>query len=481
MAENSSKTLQRLSFGVEGLDTITRGGLFRAGIYVVVGHPGSGKTTLANQACFNHARQGGRAVYVTLLSETHGRMLTQMQSMTFFDEGLVGEQILYVNGFSALESEGLAGLLKLLRGAVRDHKAELLVLDGIVTASALAKSNIDYKKFINELQTWVGLIGCTVLFLTSGGANVSIEPEYTMVDGILALRTRNHGLRRMRQLCMRKFRGSGHLEGSHAYEITHEGLIVYPRVEAQFNSFPGKQAFSGSLSSGVPGLDDCLCGGYAIGSSTVLVGSSGHGKTTMGLQFLAAGAERGERGLLFGFYESPVEVVSKAEQLGLPFGRWTGEGVVDIVWQPPAEQILDALAYKLVLHIRKRQITRVLVDGLVGFKTCVDTDRLVGLFAVLMQELRALGVTTLVTEEGPRLEMPGNTRAAPASALFDNVISLGRVRSQGAEVRTLKIRKARNARYIEGRHRIELTARGMAIRGLLDAATGGSTSEGTER
>jgi circadian clock protein KaiC len=467
----------RLSSGIVGLDTITRGGLFRAGLYVVVGRPGSGKTTLANQVCFSHARQGGRAVYVTLLSETHGRMLMQMQGMSFFDASLVGDRLLYVNGFSSLEAEGLAGLLRLLRGAVRDHKADLLVLDGIVTASALAKSNIDYKKFINELQTWVSVIGCTVLFLTTGGPNVSVEPEYTMVDGILELRARQHGLRRLRQLCVRKFRGSAHLEGSHPYQITSDGLVVYPRVEAQFDSYPAPQAPRGVAPTGVPGLDDHLGGGYPAASSTLLVGKSGVGKTSLGLQFLAEGARRGERGLVFGFYETPADLMAKAAFLGQPFERWQADGLVDILWQPPAEQILDALAYRLVTHVRTRDVKRVFIDGLVGFKTCVYVDRLAGFLAVLLQELRALGVTTVVTEEGPRLELPGRQPRA-ASALFDNVLLLKTLPAGARVVHTLAVSKARNVRHPDGRLRLDLTDGGLAVRPLETRAADGKPSSG---
>lgn len=251
----SSEKEPRLQTGVTGIDTITRGGLFRAGLYIVVGRPGSGKTTVAHQIAFHHVKRRGRVAYVTLLSENHARMVTQMRSMSFYDETCVGASVIYTNGFSALETGGLDGLLKVLRSCVREQKADLLVLDGLVSASASSSTPVQYKKFINELQSWVGVVGCTILFLTSGNPGASAEPEYTMVDGIIELRSRRIGLRRLRHLSIRKFRGTSVLEGSHNYEITGDGLIVYPRIETQLNSYPLAEPSTGFVASGVAGLE----------------------------------------------------------------------------------------------------------------------------------------------------------------------------------------------------------------------------------
>jgi circadian clock protein KaiC len=130
-------TNARVSTGIEGLDAILGGGLHRAGIYIVTGRPGAGKTILSNQMVYTHAASGGRAVYTTLLAETHERMFAQLRTMTFFDHGKVGRDVVYLNGLSAMLEGGLTKLLALLRSMVRDHKATLLVIDGLLTAATL--------------------------------------------------------------------------------------------------------------------------------------------------------------------------------------------------------------------------------------------------------------------------------------------------------------------------------------------------------
>ena len=99
--------LERLATGIPGLDTVLGGGLFRTGVYMLHGQPGSGKTILANQICHHHVAQGGRAVYVTLLAESHARMLQHLRPLSFFDDSAIPERLSYLSAFHDLEAEGL--------------------------------------------------------------------------------------------------------------------------------------------------------------------------------------------------------------------------------------------------------------------------------------------------------------------------------------------------------------------------------------
>jgi circadian clock protein KaiC len=159
--------IERLPSGVIGLDPVLCGGFPKGGIHIVQGPPGTGKTTLANQLCYHHAAAGGRAVYVTLLAESHARMLLHLQTMEFFDAGQLPEGIAYISGLGALDEAGLPGLVTLLRREIAARRSTVLVLDGLVAAEDRAASDTEFKKFIQELQAQAALYRCTVFLLTT--------------------------------------------------------------------------------------------------------------------------------------------------------------------------------------------------------------------------------------------------------------------------------------------------------------------------
>src|SRR6185503_14369073 len=115
MTENSLLQTDRIATGVPGLDTLLHGGLVKGGVYMVMGMPGAGKTILANQMCFHHVRQGGRALYVTLLAESHTRMISNMRALGFFEPSRIAESLAYLSAYSVLEEGGLEALLTLVR------------------------------------------------------------------------------------------------------------------------------------------------------------------------------------------------------------------------------------------------------------------------------------------------------------------------------------------------------------------------------
>jgi circadian clock protein KaiC len=449
---------------VPGLDELLHGGLWRSGIYIVLGPPGSGKSILANQTCFHHIRRGGRAMYLTLLAETHARMLAQMQPMSFFDPAAVGSSIQYLNAFSAIESEGLSGLLEMLRRAVRDHRADLLVLDGMVTAGMMSPSKLDYKKFINELVTWIGVIGCTAVFLSSASLQPGTDPEHTMVDGLIELRTVVPDMAAIRQLRIAKFRGSAFTEGYHHYLIGADGVRVYPRFEAHTVPGRSRQVDAGLVSVGIPRLDRMLGGGVREGSTTLAVGSSGAGKTALGLQFLAAGASVGEPALHFGFYENADDIRGKGDRFGFDFSGLCKRGLLDIVWHSPAEGILDVLAAELLERVRKAGVRRLFIDGLVGFKESGYQERVPGFFAVLSNELASAGVTTLITEETRELfiqqvEVP----TAGVSAIFQNILFLRQVETGAELVRLISVMKTRDTEHDRTLYSFDIRSDGIHI------------------
>jgi len=445
---NEEQAIERIPSGVPGLDVILRGGFPKGGIHILQGPPGTGKTTLGNQICYHHAASGGRALYVTLLSETHARMLLHLGTMRFFDASRLPEQVCYVSGLGALGSEGLPGLVTLLRHEIAAHKASVMILDGLVAAEDRAASDTEFKSFIQELQAQAGLHGCTVFLLTTAKGQ-AIPPEHTMVDSIIELVDRRYESRTERGLYVNKLRGSDYLPGRHPFRITSEGLVVYPRVEAAFRvtSSPD-EARSGRLSTGVEGLDAMLHGGLPEATVTGLLGPSGIGKTTLGLHFVCQ-SSAAEPGLFFGFYETPPRLLQQATRLGLDLEGAVGRGEVEILWQPQGENLQDALAHRLLDGIGRRGVKRLFLDGLGGFiEASVEPGRLSRFFAVLVNELRARGVTTLYTMEtrdviGPGIELP----ITGMSSLVENLVALRFLEHRSRACRLLSVVKVRGSGF----------------------------------
>ena len=463
---NPYPPLARVPSGIPGLDTILSGGFLTGGTYIISGSPGAGKTILGNQIAFHHVGQGHRVVYVTLLAESHARMLSYLSSLEFFNPDPISKTLNYVSGYRTLQTGGLTELLELLRKEVRRNKATLLVLDGLVSAGAVAGSEILFKEFIHELHTFTSMVGCTTFLLTNDTHRMVVRAERTMVDGLIELCDELVGARAVRELVVRKFRGSEHLRGRHAFDINQAGIVVYPRREALMTRAqvaPGE--FTGLASFGIARLDEMLHGGLHQGSATLVMGPSGSGKTLLGLSFLKQGAEAGETGLYFGFYESPARLLAKAKTIGLNLDPFVQSGRLEVVWHPPVEWVLDALAEEVLKRVRENGVTRLMIDGLMGFKeAAIRPRRLTRFFAAFTNELRALNVTTLLTEEtkvlfGPELDVP----IKGLSAMAENLFFLRQVEREAQLQHLISVMKTRDGSHDMTLREFSIGAKGIKI------------------
>ena len=452
--------LDRVSTGIPGLDALTGGGFLQSGVYILQGSPGAGKTILANQIVHRHAAAGGNVVYVTMLAESHGRLLQHMESFSFFDFASLPEKVYYVSAFDALRSGGLKAVVELLRNEMRTRQVGIVVLDGLVMAATAAESEEELKLFVSDIQAHSTLTGCTTLLLTSDDADRPVSAEQTMVDGILLLRERPFGPRRERNIEVVKFRGSSTLRGNHAFQIGPGGITVYPRLETARREDAGDAVLPVGVPTGVSGLDAMFAiGGYGQGSVTALAGPSGAGKTSLALQFVAQ-ATPADKALYFSFYESPPLLLRVLELLGV---TRPDPAAVEFLWQPFGENVLDRLAAQLLERVQATRPSRVVIDGVGGFIAAPAFAERGGPFlAALANELRRLGVTTLVTLEDREGQGVGALNTPTLSALADATLQLS-VTSEGSIRRFLEIRKARVSRHDLRVRELLLTANGVAV------------------
>jgi circadian clock protein KaiC len=458
------KQLSRLKSEIQGLDVLLQGGFMAGASYVIQGRPGSGKTILANQIAFNHARSGGRVVFATLLSESHERMFQFLSTLSFFDHSLIGSDIQYLSAFDTLDQEGLDPVVKLLRREISRQHATLLIVDGLLNARSKADTPLDTKRFIAELQAHAAFANCTLLFLTSSRLNDG-SPELTMVDGVLDIGEEMRGVRASRRMSLSKTRGSKALTGIHEYQITDNGFVVYPRLEAVYNTpYRANPIDERKVSTGLPNFDQMLEGGLTPGSISLLMGPSGSGKTCMGLNFIAQSSLE-EPGIIFGFYETPERLEFKARRMGLNLGSLVEQGAVHIIWQPTVELQLDRVGHQILDEIRRLKATRVLIDSLGAIaRLAVKEDRVVEFFTALGNELRAMGVTVYGTWE--MKDLFGADIYAPApelSGITDNLIMLRYAEYHAELKRVISILKVRDSHFDPSLREVVISSNGIEL------------------
>lgn len=450
--------LPRVPTHVPGLDAVLGGGLLANTINLVLGHPGTGKTLLANQIVFAHAAQGGRAVYVTHYGETHARMISFLRTTGFFDPARIGKSVVYLSAVAALEREATAGLLDLIDDALRS-KPTVLVVDELLSTELFAQSVAVFKRFVHSVAARAEVAGCAVVLVsTTGGAGMSHAEA--VVDGVIKLDRRRVGMRSVRELEVLKLRGSAFVPGAHAFEADRRGIVVYPRFEAiHGGAHPPRGQERERVPTGIVELDKMAYGGWPKGSNTLVLGAAGSGKTLLSLSFLAEAARRRESAMYFGFYETPENVATVAENIGLHLGD------THVRWHPRREGLIDRMANEILAAVDEHEVQRLVIDAVQGFAgAAMHDERMNEFFGALANELRARGVTCMWTGETHQPQGPDiRIDVDEVSALAENIVLLRCIERPEQLHRVLTIKKERSSPFDSGTREFWITDQGIRV------------------
>ena len=384
--------------GLADLDTITDG-LSPHGLTLILGAPGTGKTTLAMQIAAAAAVEDERdVIYLSMFSESHEKLFLHLRSFSFFDETRVGAGMEMLSLKSVLETDE-DDLAKVVFAALRGKRRPLLLLDGFRGLHAMVGNQVAHR-FLATLASQLPYFNARCLVTAEyTGLDAREYPELTVADEIILLSRLSHGTGRYRMLEVLKLRGHAFREGPHGMAITGDGIELFPRLATML---PDEETMGSSTRCrfGLVELDGMLGGGLPASSTTLISGESGTGKTTLALQYLVSGAEAGEPGLLVTFHEPIADLIRKATGLGLDLASVLERGTVRILRFPPVELHPDVVAWRIVEEVRQHQFARLAIDGV------RDLERMAGVLgaesdylAALIETLQRLGTTTVLLQD----------------------------------------------------------------------------------
>lgn len=459
--------------GVPGLDEILGGGLPSNYLYLLQGKPGTGKTTLALQFLREGVKQGEKSLYITF-SETTAELRTVAESHEW---DLTGVETLELTSISAKIASTqqnslfhpseveLTKIIDLLLEKIKEVKATRIVFDSVSELRLLAESSLRYRRQMLAFKEFFIDRGSTVLFLddlTSEAGDVHVQ---SIVHGVMLLEKFRaaYGVER-RQFHIVKLRGVKFRGGTHDYQIEVGGIKMYPRLVASdyVENFSQK-----TLSSGIPELDDLLGGGFDRGTSNLIMGPAGSGKSTIAIRFAFSAAERGEKVAIYSFEESVHNLLKRAKSLDIDISRHIESGLIKLRKIDPAE-LTPGQFSSLLRAEGEVPVDMVIIDSLNGYLHAMPEQQF--LMLQLHELLAYLGnkgmVTVMVLAQAGIM---GNMQTPlDLTYLADAVLLTRYFEAFGAMKKALAVIKKRTSSHEESLREFKVGKGGIVVGDILN-------------
>jgi circadian clock protein KaiC len=477
--------LERLTTGSAAFDRILGGGLPVRSLSVIAGEPGAGKTLFALQVLFHLARQGKKGLYFTTLSEPSLKLIQYMQQFAFFDESLIGKELVFADLGSVLRGRDASAALEAITSRVEQEEPAIVVIDSFKALRDILGEDPSIRTFVYDLAVHTAGWGSATLFVGEyTDEEIAKHAEFTIADGILRFSTRREALTAVRMVEVLKLRGADAVTGRHFFEINSEGLVFFPRVRGpDADGSPSVWSVAERTPTGIAGLDEMLGGGLPRASSTVIQGATGTGKTLLGLQFLLEGARRGEPGIHFTLEETADQLRGIAQGFGWDLRGFEQRGLFTIHYVSPVELSTDAFLDRARQLVEQVGAKRAVLDSLTSMELGVPSERrFKELVYAMTKHFRAQLVTLNLNMD--IAELLGSTQLTGHGISFaaDNVIQLKYVELDGKLERGISVLKARGVRHATDVRRMNFKENGIEVgepfKGLRGVLTGLPTPVG---
>jgi circadian clock protein KaiC len=459
----------RVSTGVKGLDYVLGGGLPARRFHLVQGDPGSGKTTLGLQFLLDGMRRGERVLYVTL-SETRDELRAVAQShgwdiseVPVFELGS-GVEYLNLSEQNTLFEPSEVELAEVTRALLAEFdrvRPGRVVFDSLSELRMLAQSALRYRRQLLALKQHFAEHGSTVLMAddrTSEEADLQLQ---SLAHGVISLDhlAPLYGAER-RRMRIAKMRGVEFRGGYHDFRIEHGGIRVFPRLVAAEHHEPFDV---GIVPSGVAELDTLLGGGLDRGTSALLIGPAGTGKSVLGMQYAMSAAKRGEAASIYAFDEGLNTLHNRAAALGMPIAEMMRAGRLRVQQIDPAEMSPGELIERVRDEVEARDTKVIVIDSLNGYLAAMPEEQfLVVQLHELFSFLRQRGVLVIVTVAQTGLFGQMNA-PVDVSYLADTVVLLRFFEIRGEVRKAVSVLKRRMGRHASDIRELSMDAQGVRV------------------
>jgi circadian clock protein KaiC len=456
--------------GVRGLDDILAGGLTSGRLFLLEGSPGTGKTTIATQFLLAGHAEGDTGLYITL-SETEAEFRegalshgwTLPPGIEIFElvppEALLDEQqqqsLLYSSDLELGETT------RRIFEAFERHRPKRVVLDSLSEIRLLAQSSLRYRRQILALKHYFAKQNCTVLMLDDLTSDALDKTVHSVAHGVIRLEelAPTYGAER-RRLRILKYRGRPYRGGYHDFIIETGGARVFPRlVSAEHRG----DFLRESVSSGDPSFDALTGGSFARGSSTLILGPAGTGKSLLALSFVKAATDRGEHAAMFVFDEEQGLFRERAKGLGIDVAQMIDAGLLTLLQVDAAELTPGEFSERVRTCVEERDARTVVIDSLNGYQAAMPEEQALILHMhELLQYLNRQGVTTFLTVAQHGLV--GDMKApVDVTYLADTVILLRYFEALGRVRRAISVVKKRTGTHEDTIREFMIGGRGITL------------------
>jgi len=466
---NTKVIIRRLNTGVPGLDQILGGGLPEFSFNLIVGQPGTGKTTLAHQIMFALATPERPALFFTILGEPPLKMLRYQQQFSFFDLDRVNASIHYINLSDEVTMHNFEQVLARITHEVKAYSPALVFIDSfcsvMVESQQLREGPTSLQQFIQQLGILLSGWHTTTFLIGEYLSEHNPNPVLTVADGLLSLEQSIYRHSMVRKMQVVKMRGQATRPGMHTFRITAAGIEIFPAAIVRVDSgnmaaSSGKLQNKMRLTMGIPRLDEMLGGGLPSGYSLLVAGPSGSGKTILATKFLSEGVRCGEPGVIVAFEQVPSRSwIRTLDDL-------IGKGQIGLINTRSLDLSIDEIVQNLTSLIHRMKATRIVIDSLSGFELAVAPtfrdDFRESLFR-MVTVLSGLGVTVLMTSELEDRYI--DLRFSPyGSAFLTDAIIVQRYIEVGSRLkRVMAVVKVRASNHSNEIRQFEITNDGIVI------------------